>query len=81
MKIYEAAKEVLEASEGAMHARDIHAEIVRRNLFKFGAKNPIAVLSQTLSDKSIGGRKTTEPVFEKTAPGTFQLVRMSAEAN
>ena len=80
MRMYEAARAVLTEVEKPMHAKDIHAEIVRRGLFKFGAKNPVSVLSQTLRDKSVGGRKAQDPVFVKTAPRTYGLVEWETSA-
>ena len=74
MKMYEAALAVLSDANKPMHAKEIHAEIVRRGLFQFGAKSPVSVLSQTLRDKSIGGRKPQDPVFVRTAPGTYGLI-------
>ena len=74
MRMYEAARTVLTDAKRPMHAKDIHAEIVHLGLFEFGAKSPVSVLSQTLRDKSVGGRKSQEPVFVRTAPGTYGLV-------
>ena len=74
MRMYEAAKIVLTDENRPMHAKALHAEIVRRGLFQFGAKSPVSVLSQTLRDKSVGGRKSQEPVFVRTALGTYGLV-------
>ena len=74
MRMYEAAHTVLTDAKKPMHAKAIHAEIVRRELFQFGAKNPVSVLSQTLRDKSVGGGKPQDPVFVRTAPGTYGLV-------
>ena len=80
MRMYEAARTVLTEVKKPMHAKDIHAEIVRRGLFKFGAKSPVSVLSQTLRDKSVGGRKSQDPVFVRTAPGTYGLVEWETGA-
>ena len=74
MKMYEAALAVLNDVNKPMHAKEIHAEIVRRGLFQFGAKSPVSILSQTLRDKSVGGRKPLDPVFVRTAPGNYGLV-------
>lgn len=46
-----------------MHARDIHREIVARNLYTFGAKDPISIVSQSLRKKSAGAPGVTEAVF------------------
>lgn len=80
MRMYEAAKVVLTEVKKPLHAKEIHAEIVRRGLFEFGAKSPVSVLSQTLRDKSVGGRKPQDPVFVRTAPGTYGLVGWQIDA-
>jgi len=73
MKIYEAAKMVLNEGSGPMSAKEIYSEIVRRELYSFGAKNPVSVLSQAMGDRSIDGKKNVEVVFVRTAPSTFDL--------
>jgi len=57
MTIYEAAVVVLKDSGKDMHVKDIYAEIVSRDLFNFGAKSPVSVLSSTLAKKArVGGQ-------------------------
>ena len=73
MKIFEAAKVVLSESKGPMHAKDIYEEIHRRELYKFGAKDPVSVLSQSLSERSVGNSKKKEEIFLRTAPGTYDI--------
>jgi len=65
MTIAEAAAAVLRDADGPMHVRNIYAQIANRMLFEFKAKDPIAVVSTVL-------RKGAQ--FEKTAPGTFELL-------
>ena len=48
MTILEAAVEVLDRKGGPVPVNDIYKEIVRNNLYSFGAKNPRSVLSGTL---------------------------------
>jgi hypothetical protein len=48
--MFEAAQQILRDAGRPMHAREIHSEIVRRGLFRFGAKDPVAVLGQTLAE-------------------------------
>ena len=48
MTILEAAVEVLTTKGGPLPVKDIYEEIVRNNLYSFGAKNPSFVLSGTL---------------------------------
>lgn len=74
MKMYEAARTVLMNANRPMHAKEIHTEIVRRNLFHFGAKKPVSVLSQALGDRSESGRRNVEALFIRTAPGTYDLI-------
>jgi hypothetical protein len=57
-----------------MHAREIHAEIVKRGLFAFGAKDPVAVLGQTLREKSGIPANKGQALFRRIAPNTYGLV-------
>ena len=75
MKIYEAALVVLKESGQPMHARDIHREIVARDLYSFGAKDPVSIVSQSLRKKSEGAPNVSEVVFKRTAPGTYRLAK------
>ena len=70
MRIYEAAESVLRDAGRPMAAKEIHAEIVRRGLFEFGAKDPVSVVTQTLRKKSLGER----PTFRKVGPSTYDLL-------
>lgn len=79
MKMFEAAEKVLAESETPMHAKDIYAEIVKRDLYQFGAKNPVSVLSQSLSERSVGNTKNREELFTRTAPGTYLLATKKTE--
>ena len=72
MRMYEAARAVIAESKKPMHAKDIHAEIVRQGLFTFGAKHPVSVLSQTLRERSVGGLKSQDPLFTRIAPGILR---------
>ena len=73
MKMFEAAKLVLADSSGPMHAKLIYEEIHRRDLYKFGAKNPVSVLSQSLGERSVGNSKQKEELFVRISPGTYDL--------
>ena len=64
MTIAEAAATVLREVYRPMDAREIHARIIRRELYEFKAKDPVSSVSVVL-------RKGTQ--FERTAPGTFKL--------
>lgn len=74
MKIYEAARLILQDAGQTMHARDIHRAIVGRNLYTFGAKDPVSIVSQSLRKKSAGAPSTTDAIFKRTAPGTYGLL-------
>ena len=73
MKMYEAAQAVLKDAGKPMHVKDICDEIVRRDLFTFGAKDPRAVLSQTLRKKSQPAADGTGALFAITGTGTYKL--------
>ena len=74
MKIHEAARLILQDADQPMHARDIHRKIVARNLYTFGAKDPISIVSQSLRKKSAGAPGASEAIFKRTAPGTYGLL-------
>jgi len=73
MNITEAAKVVLEDSSNAMTPADIHTEIVKRNLFTFGAKNPVSVVSSTLRKKSNVDPKAKTIIFIMSEKGKYKL--------
>lgn len=66
MTIAEAAAAVLGEKHlyRPLDAREIHARIIRRELYEFKAKDPVSSVSAVL-------RKGAQ--FERTAPGTFEL--------
>jgi restriction system protein len=65
MTISDAAKKVLQDTGRTMKAKELVSEIESRGLFKFGAKQPESVLTNTLRKKS--------DIFVKTDDG-FKLV-------
>jgi len=73
MKMYEAAQAVLKEAQQPLEVRTIYDRIVDGGLFKFGAKNPVSVLSQTLRERSPGGRKGDDPLFVRTDAGKYGL--------
>lgn len=75
MKIYEAAETVLRSSGRAMHVKDIHQEIVRRGLFAFKAKDPIAVLGQTLRKRSDLSANQGRVLFRRVGANMYELAR------
>ena len=73
MNITEAAQVILKDSTSPMSPADIHAEIVKRNLFAFGAKNPVSVVSSTLRKKSDANPKATAVIFKVSGKGLYEL--------
>ena len=70
MTILDASLRVLKTSGRAMSSREILEEIRRHNLYKFGAKDPLKVLSSTIRQEV---RKGTLPRITETAKGMYQL--------
>lgn len=77
MKIYEAAIAVLKETGHPMQAKDIYSEITRRKLFQFGAKNPVAILTQTMRKKTNAPMNKGEIVFVKRSDNTYALAEWS----
>ncbi len=75
VKIYEAAQQVLRDAGRPMHVKAIHDEIVKRGLFKFGAKEPVAIVGQTLRKKSRVPINKGGVLFEKVGQNTYQLAK------
>lgn len=69
MRMHEAAAEVLRAEREPMDAKSIYRKIIEKQLFTFGAKDPIAVLNQTLRKKSQG----ENAMFRKVEPNKYTL--------
>ena len=69
MKMYEAAEKVLRDAGRPMAVNDIYEEIIKNQLFTFGAKDPVAVLKQTLRKKSV----SENPIFVKVEQNKFNL--------
>jgi len=77
--MYEAAKMVLAGSSEPMHAKLIYEEIHRRGLYKFRAKNPVSVLSQSLGERSVGNPKQKEEIFIRIAPGIYDIANRNKD--
>lgn len=75
MTIAEAAQIVLRDAGGPMRVDEIYQEIVRRNLYAFGAKNPKSVLSQTIRERSTASSKAEQVLFRMVSRGTYSLVK------
>jgi len=70
MTILDACVEVLKTAESPMTARMILDEILRRDLYRFGAKDRQKVLSGTLRQNL---RKGTPPVIREVERGKYLL--------
>lgn len=73
MNITEAARNILKDATSPMTPTDIHAEIVKKDLFTFGAKNPVSVVSSTLRKKSDADPKASTVVFKLSGKGLYEL--------
>ena len=74
MTIAEATQTVLKETGHPMKVNEIYEEIMRRNLYSFGAKNPKSVLSQTIRSKSTANSKTLQPLFRQVSQSTYELI-------
>jgi len=74
MTIAEAAQSVLRESGRVMTTSEIYDAIIRRDLYKFGAKNPRSVLSQAIRDRSDANPKAKQVLFRMVSKGTYELV-------
>ncbi len=73
MTIWEAARTVLQDSGRAMTVDEIYNEVLRRELYRFGAKSPKSVLSQAIRERSTANPKASAPVFRMVSKGTYEL--------
>ncbi len=75
MIMIEAATQALQSlGGGPASAREIYDEIIRRELYKFGAKNPVSVLSSTMRERTEGcARLKGEALFISSGSGVYQL--------
>ena len=74
MTIAEAAQAVLRRSGRTMTTSEIYEEVIQRDLYKFGAKNPKSVLSQAIRDRSDANPKAKQVLFRMVSKGTYELV-------
>jgi hypothetical protein len=78
--IASAALEILESLGKPMSKEEIYGYIIERNLFKFGAKNPVSVLNVELNrhSKDTGySQESSKEIFGKTNSGQFFSLSMS----
>ena len=74
MTIVEAAKTVLNDAGKIMTSQEIYDEIITRNLYTFGAKNPKGVMSQAIREKSDANPKAKNVIFKSVGQGSYTLV-------
>lgn len=75
MTIAEAVKAVLKDSGNAMNVNEIYDQIIEKNLYTFGAKNPKGVLAQTIREKSSANPKAKQVIFHAVGQGTYTLAK------
>jgi len=73
MTIAEAAQTVLKSAVKPLNAKEIYDEIMRLNLYTFGAKNPKGVVSQTIRERSDANPKAKVVMFKAVGQGTYAL--------
>ena len=71
MTIAEAARLVLKSANQPLTVKQIYGEIVKQNLFQFGAKSPISVVSSTLRKNSDAPSETRNPIFHYHGNGAY----------
>ena len=76
MKMFEAAQEALRKLGRPATTKEIYDEIIRSELFRFGAKDPVSVLGGTLRRHTAGSKTLRgEALFVKPSTGHFQIHR------
>ena len=76
MTIIGAAISVLKSEGRQLSAEEIYELICERNLFHFGAKDPLSVLKAELRRNCIdfqGKTRSPNPVLQTVSPGKYQL--------
>ena len=75
MRMVDAAREVLTALGRPATAKEIHAEIVKRGLFTFGAKDAVSVLGGSLRRYTLGSAKLKgKALFRSPERGKYELI-------
>lgn len=70
MTILESAIQILKSSGQPMSAAEIYDEILKADLYKFGAKSPRSVLSGTLRNHL---KKSSSPRIVEVSSGTYKV--------
>jgi hypothetical protein len=76
MRIVDAARRALESlGGGPATTKEVHAEIVRLELYFFGAKSPLSVLGGAMREKAVDSpRLKGDPMFLLTPDGRYRVV-------
>lgn len=73
MTIAEAAEQVLRNSGKALSVDVIYAEIIKQNLYTFGAKNPKSVMSQAIKHRSDANANAKSVIFKSLGQSNYSL--------
>ena len=75
MRMADAACEALKSLGRPATVKEIYAEIVRLELFTFGAKDPVSVLGKTLRKRTKASKTLNgEPLFGSPKSGQFEIL-------
>lgn len=74
MKIAEAALVILKECDNSMSPKEIYKKIINRRLYEFGAKEPVAVLTNTLRKNSDMRKEKETPLFHYHKDGTYSNI-------
>jgi len=73
MTIAKAAQTVLKNSNKPLTVQEIYNEVIKQNLYTFGAKNPKGVMSQAIRVRSDANPKAKSVMFKSLDKGMYQL--------
>ena len=73
MTIAEAAQSVLRSASKPLNVQEIYDEIIRQNLYSFGAKNPKGVMTQAIRERSDANPKVKIIMFKSLGQGIYTL--------
>jgi len=73
MTIAEAVQKVLKEANKPLNTQEIYDEIIKSNLYTFGAKNPKGVMSQAIRERSDANPKAKVVIFKALGQGVYSL--------
>ena len=73
MTIADAARQILKESPESMLPKKIYQEIMKRGIYEFRAKDPIAVVTSTLRKKSDALENNSRCLFHYHENGSYSL--------